>query len=154
MTMKTKERVASVLLFCVFAYFFVNGRSFPKIPAMFPIGITVAGMALCVGLFVKTFVYKNYPKEPKLSAEQRAEQKAAYIHIGGSIAMLLVYVALMRIVGFYTVSFVFMIIFSWFNDNEKHKLWTYPVVAACVLAVIYGIFSLFLQVRLPAGLLF
>lgn len=154
MTMKTKERIASVLLFCIFAYFFVNSRSFPKIPTMFPTGITVAGMALCIGLLIKTFVYKNYPKEPELSEEQRAEQKTAYIHIGGSIVMLLAYVALMKIIGFYTVSFVFMIAFSYFNDSEKHKLWTYPVVAVCVLAVIYGIFSMFLRVRLPAGLLF
>lgn len=153
MTMKTKERLASVLLFCVFAYFFISGRSFPNIPAMFPSGITAAGMALCVVLFIKTFV-GSYPKEKESSQEQREEQKAAYLHIGGSIVMLLAYVALMRVIGFYTVSFVFMMAFSYFNDNEKHRLWTYPVVAVCVLAVIYGIFSIFLKVRLPSGLLF
>ncbi len=70
-----------------------------------------------------------------------------------AILMLVVYVGLIKVVGFYTISFVFMMAFSYVIDTEKHKLWTYPVVAMGVLAVIYGIFSMFLQVPLPKGFL-
>ena len=63
------------------------------------------------------------------------------------------YVGLIKVVGYYTMSFVFMMAFSYVIDTEKHKLWTNPVVAMGVLAVIYGIFSMFLQVPLPKGFL-
>lgn len=82
-----------------------------------------------------------------------AEQKEGSKKIAIAILMLVVYVGLIKVVGFYTISFVFMMAFSYVIDTEKHKLWTYPVVAIGVLAVIYAIFSMFLQVPLPNGFL-
>ena len=146
MTMKLKERVSAVFLFLVFGFAFVYSRKFPDIPKIIPTGITVLGCILSVMLFVRTF-YMHYKEDENFNAAALAEQKEGSKKIAIAILMLVVYVGLIKIVGFYTISFVFMI------DTEKHKLWTYPVVAIGVLAVIYGIFSMFLQVPLPKGFL-
>ena len=91
--------------------------------------------------------------DENFDAAALAEQKEGSKKIAIAILMLVVYVGLIKVVGFYTISFVFMMAFSYVIDTEKHKLCTYPVVAMGVLAVIYGILSMFVQVPLPKGFL-
>lgn len=152
MKMRIKERIAAVLTLAVFVSVFINSQSIPKIPSMFPKGISILGILLSAILLIKTFVGR-YQSDSEVLVEEK-DQKQATKQIGGSIAMLLAYVMLIRVIGFYTISFVFLNAFAYFNDTEKHKLWTYPVVAGSVLVVIYLIFTCFLKVRLPDGLLF
>ena len=112
MTMKLKERVSAVFLFLVFGFAFVYSRKFPDIPKIIPTGITVLGCILSVMLFVRTF-YMHYKEDENFNAAALAEQKEGSKKIAIAILMLVVYVGLIKIVGFYTISFVFMIAFSY-----------------------------------------
>ncbi len=71
-----------------------------------------------------------------------------------SIVILVAYILLLSRIGFFVTSFLFMMVFAYVIDSEKHKLWTYPVVALGLLLVVWAIFGLFLKVPLPKGILF
>lgn len=150
MIMKWKERAASVILLLVFGFAFIYSRKFPDIPKIIPTGITVLGMIFCAALFVRSFFMKYSDDGKKLDGEQ----KAAMVKVVLSSGMLIAYVFLIRMIGFYVTSFVFMNVFAYVVDTEKHKWWMYPVVALGMMAVIYGIFGAFLKVPLPTGILF
>lgn len=150
MTMKWKERISAAACFALFCCAFITSRDFPDIPKILPTGISVLGMLLCAMLFVRTF-FARYADSGEAFTE---EKKAGMIKVGLAIGMLTAYVLLIRVIGFYTISFVFMMIFSYVIDNEKQKLWTYPAVAAGLLVLVWAIFSLFLKVPLPKGILF
>lgn len=150
MTIKWKERAAAVALLILFGFAFIYSRSFPDIPKILPTGITGLGMALCAGLLIRTFFMK-YPDDRK---KMDQEQKTGIIKVALAIGMLIAYVVLLRVIGFYVTSFVFMNVFAYVIDTDKHKWWMYPSVAVGMMAVIYGIFDAFLKVQLPSGILF
>lgn len=150
MTMKWKERIAAIGCFALFCFAFMQSRAFPDIPKIIPTGVTVCGMALSIGLFARTF-FMRYSDDSK---EFTAEQKAGIFKVALATIVLVAYILLLPRVGFFVTSFIFMMVFAYAIDNEKHKLWTYPAVAAGLLAIIWAIFGLFLKVPLPKGILF
>ncbi|MBO4289328.1 MAG: tripartite tricarboxylate transporter TctB family protein [Lachnospiraceae bacterium] len=150
MTMRWKERLAAIGCFGLFLFAFINSRSFPEVPKILPTAVTVIGMALAVGLFVRTFIMKYEDDGKKMDADH----KAGAIKVGLAIVMLVAYILLLSVVGFFVTSFIFMMVFAYVIDNEKRKLWLYPVVSAGLLLVVWGIFGLFLKVPLPKGILF
>lgn len=150
MTMRWKERAAAAALLVVFGFAFIYSRRFPDIPKIIPTGITVLGMVLCIVLLLRSFFIK-YPDDEN---KQAKEQRAGMGKVGLAMVMLIAYVFLLRIIGFYVTSFIFMNGFAYVIDTEKHRLWTYPAVAIGMMAVIYGIFDAFLKVPLPSGILF
>jgi len=150
MTMRWKERLAAIGFFPLFCFAFFVSRRFPDIPRIIPTAVTVCGMALAVALFARTFFMK-YPDDGK---KMTPEQKAGIIKVALSVAILVAYILLLPHVGFFVTSFLFMMIFSYVIDSEKHKLWVYPLVAVGLLLVVWGIFGWFLKVPLPKGFLF
>lgn len=157
MTMKLKERIASAALFVFFLFALITARLFPVIPRMLPSAISILGIILSGVLFVRTFFANGEQKEPlgeSAKSTDKAAQTAAYKKTAITILMFIAYVILIRVIGFYVTSFLFIIFFSYMVDEVKHKYYLYPAVAAGVLAVIYGIFTLFLKISLPSGFLF
>lgn len=150
MTMRWKERIAAIGCLALFCLAFMQSRTFPDIPKIIPTGVTVCGMILSAGLFARTF-FIRYSDDGK---EFTAEQRAGIFKVAASIAILVIYIFLLPRVGFFVTSFLFMMVFAYAADNEKHRLWTYPAVAVGLLAVIWAIFGLFLKVPLPKGILF
>ena len=150
MTMKWKERLAGIGCFALFCFAFLKSRAFPDIPKILPSAVTVCGMALAVALFVRTFFMKYEDDGKKMTPEQ----KAGIIKVVLSIVILVAYILLLSRIGFFVPSFLFMMVFAYVIDSEKHKLWTYPVVALGLLLVVWAIFGLFLKVPLPKGILF
>lgn len=157
MTMKLKERIASVALFGFFLFALITARLFPTIPRMLPSAISILGIILSGVLFARTFLTGDEQKETReesAKSTDKAAQAAAYKKTAITILMFIAYVVLIRVIGFYVTSFLFIIFFSYMVDEVKHKYYVYPIVAAGVLAVIYAIFTLFLKISLPSGFLF
>ena len=66
-------------------------------------------------------------------------------------AMIVIYLAVMPYLGFYVASVLFMsasLIFL------RVKLWQAVLAEIAIIALVYCAFTLFLEVRLPAGILF
>ncbi len=67
------------------------------------------------------------------------------------LAMIILYLVVMYFTGFYISTLVFMVACLLFLKVPK---WQILLSAAAILALVYCAFTLFLKVRLPAGLLF
>ena len=65
--------------------------------------------------------------------------------------MIILYLVVMYFTGFYISTLVFMVACLLFLKVPK---WQILLSAAAILALVYCAFTLFLKVRLPAGLLF
>ena len=146
MSMKLKERLTSLPLFVLFALAFYYSRKFPKVPKMLPTALSILGMVLTACIFIRTFMGKEKTTE--------AIDKAAMFRIVAAIALVLAYVLTITTIGFYTTSFVFIMVFAYLIDTKKYSLWLYPTIACGILGIIYLIFDLFLHVLLPKGILF
>ena len=156
MTMKIKERLSAAALSALFLSALISAKTFPALPKMLPTAISAMGAVLSAVLFIRTFFvkYEEDKAAAEMSEEEQAEEKCRMIKTAVCIAIMLIYVGLIKIIGFYVISFIYINVFAYYVDTVKQKLWLYPVVACGVLAVIYGIFSLFLKVSLPSGVLF
>ena len=156
MTMKIKERLSAAALSALFVFALISAKAFPALPRMLPTAISAVGILLSLVLFIRTFFaeYEEDNASAKLSEEERAEQKGQMLKTAVCIAIMLIYIGLIKVIGFYVISFIYINVFAYYVDTVKQKLWLYPVVACGVLAVIYGIFSVFLKVSLPSGALF
>lgn len=147
--MRTKERITSILLMLLFGFAFWYCGRFPKVPKVMPQLVSSVGFVLCLGLFIKTFVFKY-------SDDDRAPIKFEPRTVGlltASIAALCAYAGLITTVGYYTVSFVFIIVMSLIVDR-KRPIWQYPTIAVGALLIIWLIFSKFLSIPLPKGMFF
>lgn len=67
------------------------------------------------------------------------------------LAMVIAYLVVMYFVGFYIATLLFMVLCLLFLKVPK---WQILVATAVILALVYCAFTLFLGVKLPAGLLF
>lgn len=120
----------------------------------------MAGMILCAFLFARTFSSKYaIEEEPKeieetLSKENNCEDKKTEKKTFLAIIMLIIYVLLINVLGFYVISFIFINAFSYMIDGKNQKWWSYPAVSVGILILIYVIFGLFINVSFPKGFLF
>ena len=145
MSMKLKERLTSLPLFVLFALAFYYSRKFPKVPKMLPTALSVLGKVLTACIFARSFAGKAESVE--------SADKAAMFRIAAAVALVLTYVLTLQTIGFYTASFLFIMIFAYLIDTKKYSLWLYPAVAGGFLGIVYLIFDLFLHVLLPKGML-
>ena len=67
------------------------------------------------------------------------------------LGMVILYLVMMYFTGFYISTLVFMVVCLLFL---RFPQWQILMSAAVILALVYCAFTLFLKVRLPAGLLF
>lgn len=147
--MKVKERISSIVLLCVFGFAFWYSGSFPEVPQIMPRLISGMGCILCAALLIKTFIFQYSDGEkqpPKL-------EKRTAILLSASIAALVIYVLLIKVVGYYVTTFFFINILAFVIDSSRRK-WQYPVVALGIMLIIYLIFDWFLSIPLPKGILF
>lgn len=147
--MKIKERISAVLLLCVFGFAFLYSGQFPEVPQIMPRLVSGAGMILCAALLIRTFVVA-YPEE---DAKASGMDRQAMTLLGLSIVLLAAYVLLIRVIGYYVTSFLFLIALSFAIDRTR-KWWQYLTVAAGILILIWLVFDRFLSIPLPKGLLF
>lgn len=61
------------------------------------------------------------------------------------------YMVLLHIVGFYLAGFIYLVIVMWNLHVKKIQLWLTVILLG---SLVYGVFTLFLKVPLPKGILF
>ena len=70
-----------------------------------------------------------------------------------ALASSILYVFMASILGFFSATFFYVILFSYWHTNTQKK-WMYVAVALGMDAVIYITFKILLAIPLPNGLLF
>lgn len=114
-------------------------------PRLFPM-IGSIGLAICgIGIFFE-----------KGREEQEFLTKEGWKRVGQLFSLILVYVILIRFVGFiYPMPFfLFAMIMTLANIEKRPKAIVAAAVSIIVTLVIYLVFTYALKVLLPAGLLF
>lgn len=148
--MKKSDIVLIISMYAVTAFFFLEVLRYPQDVRIYPIFIMTI-LALLTTLYAaKTLI--------KLAKEKKVENDfpVLFSHFKARqfsivFAMLLAYVILINVIGFYAASILFLCATLFFFKIK----WQYIALTAFVfLILVYGGFSFFLHVPLPGGLLF
>lgn len=138
---KTFSRFASVLLFIVGAAFVIGSRGISESaygsnvgPNMFPMGLGIVLMLLCIRLFCESF---RYPPEEAGEDGAKPDYRRFFVMLGAA----LLYALLLQKLGYLLTTFAFLVI--GFRVMEKDKWWKTLLVAA---AFTYGVYYLFVEV--------
>lgn len=73
-----------------------------------------------------------------------------------ALAAAFLYIILVRTVGYVTITFLFITLFSFYLSTQTKdfsKLWVYPAVGLVTTLLLYAVFGMFLNVPLPVGIL-
>lgn len=146
---------ANIIFGCIFILFAVTIILFtlntfpPSVngvpgPSLFPILVSIV-MILSALLIIFHYLRLKEDEPINWLAD---DTKRAYL----SMLMIAVYLLLIPIIGFYVVSFVFLVgIIRWFRKKD----FAYTAgVSAVILGFVYVVFSIFLRVPLDLGILF
>ena len=135
----------------LFGAFFWMAASFPGEVRTYPWVICSVGLllsALLLACSVAAFQqHKNEPDhDPHLSKRQ-------ILDIFLTLVVTMAYVVLTNVLGYFVMTFLFVVGFSYYLDS-KQKKWVYFLVGAVMCVILYLAFAKFLNVNLPHGILF
>ncbi|TLS50312.1 tripartite tricarboxylate transporter TctB family protein [Paenibacillus antri] len=143
---KTFSRIVSIALFVLGAAFLMeSGRISESAygsnvgPNLFPMGLGILLMLLCVRLFYETFRYPKEEGEPSVKLDYKR-----FLMILGAA---LLYAMLLQPLGYLITTFAFLT-FS-FQVMEKGKLWKSLAIAAAFAFGVYFLFVGVLEGSLP-----
>ncbi|MEW6663158.1 MAG: tripartite tricarboxylate transporter TctB family protein [Bacillota bacterium] len=100
-------------------------------------------------------ISKHYPKEKTSDPPVTPEPQWYHWFLGKQFMLMLtssLFLFLVPLLGFFLVSFLFLVLLNWYLGSRK--VLEYVVFPVGFLCFIYGFFVLFLQVKLPKGILF
>ena len=144
------ERTAALLCSVVAIYMAYVARDFPAGGNQFPVFSCFAVIAISVLMIVRTVLSPAvFTEQFSLSfsgADVFDEAKPLLL-----TATVVVYVMLIFKLGYYTSSFLFLIIVSFAVGVRNLK--TIALTAVVTLPLMYSFFELFLQARMPRGVL-
>lgn len=149
---KAKKDVAGAIGFIIlFAAFFVMVKDFPAEVQTYPKIVCGAGVLFSIILLVRSVAALQASKG-RADEEARMTRKQLFAVLL-TIAISLAYVALISIVGYFVMTFIFLIGFAYYLDPSQKKI-VYPIVALVFNVALYFGFAKFLNVSLPHGFLF
>jgi putative tricarboxylic transport membrane protein len=144
---KSFSRIASAVLFIVGAAFAMeSGRISDSAygsnvgPNMFPMGLGILLMLLCIRLFYETF---RYPQEGKREPEPVYDYKRFFIILGSA----LLYALLLQKLGYLMTTFLFLTVS--FQVMERGRLWKSVLISGVFTFGVYYVFVQVLQGSLP-----
>ena len=148
MKMKKTDIGVCTAMYGVCAFFLYMTLQLPKAAQIYPLCV-ISLLAALTTLHVFNMILSaiRYGVESGLENFKDFIPSQFFILFG----MILIYLALMPYLGFYISSILFMgasLIFL------RVKLWQIVLSEAVIIALVYCAFTLFLEVRLPAGILF
>lgn len=138
-----------VLAFCAFLWFYAIPYHIKgPLPALLPKSLTISMMIPCVLFFYKGF-----------EAAKRGDNSSSFRIIPGAtlkalgvIPLMLVYIFLIDLVGFYSTTGVFIFVFLlFFKAKPSPSLYVYPVALPLIVYLLIG---RILNFPLPDGILF
>ncbi|MBN2322970.1 MAG: tripartite tricarboxylate transporter TctB family protein [Spirochaetes bacterium] len=148
--MRNADRIISIVLLGICAFFFVEARSFTRFGRFFPLTIIIILAALSLFLLVLSFV------KPGLSAIFGRLHRR-HIAIAISIVLIGAWGILINVLGFVVTSVILFTVINVLLD-EKHRSFLSILKKMGIITVVVGVFYLFfaqlLLVPFPRGCLF
>ncbi len=152
-----QEHIVGILCVAVGAVVLVLTKSFPggtdaasiSGPAFFPNLLSIILIALGVYEILHG-VFGNQEEFASFGQIWHGMKSKEFVNLLIIAALLVVYIATVEVVGFYTMSTVFLFIVLW---RLNVKLLKNLICTAIFLAVIYFVFSRIFAVSLPSGIL-
>jgi len=145
--MKTADRISSILILAICAYFWIEAQSFTKYGKFFPQVITIILGSLALILLVMSF-FK--PGKGKVFAMEGVK----YIITLISVFLLIAWVFFINILGFVTSSVIFFSIMSVLLSKKGKNPYYYAMkvgIVVIIILVFYFFFSRVLLVPFPEG---
>ncbi len=149
------------LLYCIAVFsvvIFAFSYSFPQEAARFPQAVSVFTFFMIVLEFITRYKKKKKieaediaeTKEGKESKDQQLEKKEVGINWLLVLMLVIVYYLLLKPVGFYPVTIVYLLISPWLLGYRNKKVIILTAVIATI--TVWLIFGRFFYVPLPMGI--
>lgn len=149
-----------ILLFSFVLYKYALASKDP-LTAIFPKAtLIIMSVLACIMLFQEIIFMYKMPKESRAGNQTPAAKHKPFpfLRIILSLGLTIVYMALLQFLGFYFTSFLFFLAFTLIFCTDKkafckraHIQIAFPAI---LVAILYSLFNLLLNVSLPRGLLF
>ncbi len=137
-------------IYLVALTFYVMTIELPEEAQTYPLGLIIALTVLNTLYLLRCLVKWSLTKQlendlPKIFEGFQAKQFA------GIVLGCVLFLVMMHYLGYYVASAIYLVGTMLFL---KVKKWQIAIVLVCLVALVYAVFSLFLQVPLPLGVLF
>jgi putative tricarboxylic transport membrane protein len=149
--MKNADRISSITILCLCAYFWYKSTHFTKFGFLFPHAVVIALGLLALTLLIVSF----FRKHEKVKAFEQTGVK--YINIVTAGLLIMAWTFFIKLLGFLVTSVVFFsVIAIMFDSREKTALYLLKKIGVVVATVgfFYFFFSKLLLVPFPKGVLF
>lgn len=144
-----KEKFYLVFLLAFFTFFLLATKTVNEQARLYPYIVCSLGIILTIIQIGITIAKEKAGKE--LDAEAPMTKKQLF-YLAVALGSSVVYVFMASWLGFFTTTFLYVVLFSYWHTPTQKK-WMYPVVALGMDAVIYVAFKILLSIPLPSGLL-
>jgi uncharacterized membrane protein len=121
----------------------LGAKFFPRLVLVF-----IAGMSLVVLLMSS----RDYLRSKDMTGERQQTHLKEYKEIYIIFLSMLAYLAALEIIGFLLASFFFLFFLQWYLSEGKPSFQHF-LIAFLTAGILYFIFTRFLNVLLPSGLL-
>ena len=135
----TGNKLVSIIFMIVSVIAFINSFSYPVESTIYVRFI----LALFFILSAALFFIKAEGQRPLKGIITKRRAKA--------LALILSYVILIPILGFFVSTFIFAIVFMYMFNNKG--IVKYIIISFVFVLIVYGVFDVFLNIWFPAGLL-
>lgn len=157
MTKRSKNIILSLFMYGIcFAFLVERKLSYPTY--VFPY-IIIAIIAITSTIILVKELFKNFKESEKISLNYKdnQEKKINYRKLNFTILISFVYIFTFNRVGFYTTSFISLIVLSCILQSAKisllRNLFLSLIMSVIVCLFIYLFFNLLLGVSMPKGFL-
>lgn len=138
--MAKKNRITAIVVIVLSIFGLMEAKSYPTEAAAYPLAILLMAIALSVILLVTKPRVKTKPGN------------IVYRQLYGMIAFTIVYYILIRVIGYYFATLLYVLVSMYFL--KERNLIILASVPAGFVVVLYCVFGLFLRVPLPHLMLF
>lgn len=149
--LKARNKMVSLIFVLVSIFYIILAARLPRYPYIpvdsdvVPIGLGIVLMGLSIALYFMKDEESNAEREAnKHSGKEWGVVLAVFLFV-------LLYIAFLNVLGFFLVTLLFLFFCTWFL-GYKHFL-SNAIVSIVVSSGIYLLFTQFLQIKLPQGIL-
>jgi hypothetical protein len=146
MISKTGERIGALAASVMAVYFAYAAWNFPAGGEQFPLFAAASIVVIAIAMVVRTFVSPDVFK-----AAFELPRAADAVRPVAITAATIAYVFIIFELGYYTTTLVFLVVMSWLVGVRKPR--AIALTAVVMLPLMYAFFELFLQARMPRGIL-
>ncbi len=148
--MRNVDRIASIIILGICAYFWTESRDFTQFGQLFPQAIVIILGLLSLALLVVSFVR---PQEKRLF---KKEEGVSFLPVIIAVVLMMAWVFFIQLLGFLVTSTLFFSLMVILFDRRKRKIVYYLVrIGAVILVTVsfYLFFARLLLVPFPRGVL-